>query len=163
MPDGLSVAPPALIAYLRDHGIEPEILAPGVPMPTVPLAAAAIGVAESAIIKSLLFQTKDGRCVLAIASGPDRVSRAAVAAAVGYPSCGLASPEVVLAVTGYPAGGVSPVAHREAVPVVVDRRVTELAEVYGGAGSEKLLLRLSTADLLRLTRAVVADILQPVG
>lgn len=163
MPDGIALAPPALVAYLRAEGIDPEILAPGVPMPTVPLAAAAIGVEPSAIIKSLVFQSKDGRCVLAVASGPDRVSKAEVAVAAGFDSCALASPETVLEVTGFPAGGVAPVGHRTPIPVVLDRRVTMLGEVYGGAGSEELLLRLSVKNLLRLTNATIADISQPVG
>ena len=46
-----------LRAYLTEHGVVARIVSPGVPMPTVPLAAAAIGVHESQIIKSVLFQS----------------------------------------------------------------------------------------------------------
>ena len=65
----------ALVAYLRERGVDTELLTPGVPMPTVPLAAAAIGVTEDQIIKSLLFRDSRGDLVLAIASGTARIDR----------------------------------------------------------------------------------------
>lgn len=155
------VRPPEhLVAVLQEAGVAHAFVAPGVPMPTVPLAAAAIGVPDAAILKTLLFVAADGGCVVAIASGPDRIDRRKLAAAAGVPSLKMAPPDLVLRITGYPAGGVAPVAHAEPLPVFVDRRVIELDEAWGGGGDERLLLRLRPADIVRLTRATVADLLQ---
>ena len=81
--------------------------------PTVPAAAAALGVATAQIIKSLLFMVRD-QPVLVIASGETMVDRGILAArfGVGKKQIKLADAETVLRLTGYPAGGVPPSATR---------------------------------------------------
>ncbi len=148
----------ALMAYVRQAGIDAELVAPGVPMPTVPLAAAAIGACEDQILKSLLFQDRGGRLVLAIACGTERVDRDLLAAASGLDRPRLADAATVLATTGYPAGGVPPIGHRTAVSVVMGHRAAALDVAYGGGAAEEFLLRIRPADILRLTDGVVADI-----
>jgi Cys-tRNA(Pro) deacylase len=148
----------SLLAYLRERGVESALLAPGVPMPTVPLAAAAIGVNEEHIIKSLLFRDSRGDLVLAIASGTARIDRALLATATGLDRPRLADPATVLAATGYAAGGVAPVGHATPVRVVIDRRAADLEVVYGGGGTEDVLLRISPRDIIRLTGAEIVDI-----
>jgi len=155
---GEAVAPDFLLAYLREHGIDHEILAPGVPMPTVPLAAAAIGVEETRILKTLVFGDKEGRHAIAVACGPTRLDRKAVAAAAGMGRASMADPETVLRLTGFPAGGVCPVGHLTPLPVLIDRAVMDLDIAYGGGGDERLLLRIAPRDILRLTGGAVADL-----
>jgi Cys-tRNA(Pro)/Cys-tRNA(Cys) deacylase len=145
-------------AALAAAGLPAEILAPGVPMPTVELAAAAIGVAPEQIIKTLVFSDPDGACVVAIGCGTGRIDRKEVAHVTGTRSLSMASPGTVLAVTGYPAGGVAPLGHRTPLPVVIDQAVTSLETVYGGGGEHDLLLRLSVRDLLRVSGGIVARI-----
>lgn len=149
-----------LRAYLEDAPFESEIVEPGVPMPTVPLAAEAIGVRNEQIVKSVLFIAPEGHGVLAIACGTARIDRHALSAVAGMQRLKLASAEQVLAVTGYPAGGVAPVGHRTDLPVVIDSRVMDQPVVYGGAGSEDALLRITPADIVTATSAVIADITQ---
>jgi Cys-tRNA(Pro) deacylase len=148
----------ALVAFLRERGVDAELLAPGVPMPTVPLAAAAIGVAEDQIIKSLLFRDTRGELVLAIASGTARIDRSLLAFATGLEKPRLADPATVLAATGFPAGGVAPVGHATPVRVVIDRRAAVMEVVYGGGGTEDVLLKIRPRDIIRLTSAEIADI-----
>lgn len=147
-----------LRSYLAAADVIAEIVEPRVPMPTVPLAAAAIGVREEQIIKSVLFRTKPGEVVLAIASGTARINRNLLMQITGLPGLKLADAPTVLARTGYPAGGVAPIGHATEFPVVIDLRVMELEVVYGGAGSDETLLRISPVDIERLTGAIVADI-----
>jgi len=149
-----------LAERLRAAGLDAEIAAPGVPMPTVEAAAAAMGCAPERIFKSILFQAGDGRCVMAVACGGWRVDGPRLAAIAGTRRLRLASPEVVLAVTGYPAGGTPPVGHRERFPVVVDTRVAAQEWGWAGGGREELLVRLAPADIVRLTGATVADVVK---
>jgi Cys-tRNA(Pro) deacylase len=151
-------APAHLLAYLRDHQIEAEFVAPRVPMPTVRAAANAIGAREEQILKTLLFTADDGAHIVVIANGTRRIDRALLAQAAGVSRPRAASPEAVLAVTGYPAGGVAPLALREDLPVVVDERVVALPVVYAGGGTEDILLRLNPADIIRHNNATVARI-----
>ena len=148
----------ALTAYVRQAGIDAELVAPGVRMPTVPLAAAAIGVREDQILKSLLFKDRGGRLVVAIACGTERVDRDLLAAASGLDRPRLADAATVLATTGYPAGGVPPVGHRTAVAAVMDHGAAALDVAYSVGRAEEFLLRIRPADILRLTDGVVADI-----
>jgi prolyl-tRNA editing enzyme YbaK/EbsC (Cys-tRNA(Pro) deacylase) len=150
-----------LLTELAALGVEAELVEPGVSMPTVPLAAAAIGVSESSIIKSVLFEDRTGLVVLAIANGTSRVSRKLLAEAFGASKLWLASPELVLERTGFPAGGVAPVCHRHAIPVIVDAGVTREAWVYGGAGTEDALLKIQPADIVRVTNAKITQIVEP--
>jgi prolyl-tRNA editing enzyme YbaK/EbsC (Cys-tRNA(Pro) deacylase) len=147
-----------LIAYLADQEVEAEVIAPGVPMPTVELAAAAIGANPDQILKSLLFVDRSGAVVLVVASGTNRVSRDRLAAVAGLDRPRLADPATVARVTGYPAGGVAPVGHPPTLRVLLDRRAAELDVAYGGGGAEELLLRIRPVDIARLTGAEVVDV-----
>ena len=160
--DGTS-AVAALLAYLDERGIEAELVAPGVAMPTVGLAAAAIGAREEQILKSLLFRGRGGRLVLAIAAGTGRVDGGLLAAVTGLDRPRLADAATVRAATGFPAGGVAPVGHRTPLEVVIDRRAAELEVAYGGGGAEELLLRIRPEDIVRLTGARVVDIVEAAG
>jgi Cys-tRNA(Pro) deacylase len=162
--DPAAGAPPLdLAAELRTLGLDLAIVAPGVPMPTVETAAAAMGVAAERIFKSVLFRADDGRCVMAIACGRWRIDTPRLAALAGAPRLRLAPPEVVLAVTGYPAGGTPPIGHRERFPVFVDTRVAAQDWGWAGGGREELLVRVAPADIVRLTAAQVADLVEPAG
>ncbi len=157
--DPADVPPPLdLAAELRALGLDAELVAPGVPMPTVESAARALGVAPEHIFKSVLFQAADDRCVMGVACGTWRIDAKRLAALAGTPRLRLAPPAVVLAVTGYPAGGTPPVGHRERFPVFVDERVTAQGWGYAGGGREELLVRIAAADIVRVTAATVAAI-----
>ncbi len=144
--------------YLVAHDLQAEIVAPGVHMPTVDAAAAAMGVPPAQIFKSILFQSPAGRCVLVVASGNARVDVRRVEALTGIANLKLAKPAVVFAKTGYPAGGTPPVGHRERFPVIVDARVAAQPWGYAGGGRVELLVKIRPADIVRLTAATVADV-----
>ena len=147
---------------MRSLGVTARIISPGIPMPTVPLAAAAVGCPIDQIIKTVVFATPDLVPVIAIANGTHRIDRNRLAEASGVESLKLAAPDFVLTATGFPAGGVAPVGIRDAdARVFIDPAVLDLAIVFGGAGTEADLLELSTADLLRVTQGAVAAITVP--
>jgi Cys-tRNA(Pro) deacylase len=150
---------PRVEAALEILGIEAAIVSPGTPMPTVPLAAEAVGCTVDQIIKTVVFVTKDRHPVVAVANGTNRIDRQRLAAAVGVSTLKLADPEFVLDVTGYPAGGVSPVGIRtQDAPIIIDGAVLEQDSVYGGAGTEHDLLHVATRDLVAVTGGRVCAI-----
>ena len=87
-----------------------------VPTPTVQTAAEAVGVTPDQIIKSLLFLAKEDP-VLVIANGTARVEwkQLAVYLGIARRKVNMADPETVLALTGYPVGGVPPLGHRQPI------------------------------------------------
>jgi prolyl-tRNA editing enzyme YbaK/EbsC (Cys-tRNA(Pro) deacylase) len=141
--------------------LDARIVSPGTPMPTVPLAAAAVGCADDQIIKTVVFATPDGQAVIAIANGTRRIDRRQLASAAQVASLKLAQPDFVLDRTGYPAGGVSPIGIRDVdAPVIVDSAVLGQRIVFGGAGTENDLLEIETSQLLMLTGACVCPIVR---
>jgi Cys-tRNA(Pro)/Cys-tRNA(Cys) deacylase len=61
--------------------------------------------------------------------------------------------------TGYVLGGISPLGQRKALPTVIDDSVYAWDRVLCSAGRRGLQVALAPADLVRLTKAVTADIL----
>lgn len=151
-------APAHLLTFLRDRQIDATFIMPGVPMPSVRAAAAAIGEAEDEILKTLLFTAGDGAFVVAIANGTRRINSALLAEAADLTRLRTANPDAVLAVTGYPAGGVAPFALPIGLPVVVDEQAAALASAFAGGGSEDLLLRVKPIDIIRHNNARTARI-----
>jgi Cys-tRNA(Pro)/Cys-tRNA(Cys) deacylase len=151
-------APAYLLTFLEKHSVNFEFLSPGVPTPTVRAAAAAIGVSPDLILKTLLFAGEDGSYVIAIANGTRRVDPQLLSAVSGIERLRPAKTDVVLNVTGFPAGGVAPLGLPAGLPVIVDAKVMTLPVAYGGGGLEDLLLRLRPADIVRLNSAQTARI-----
>jgi prolyl-tRNA editing enzyme YbaK/EbsC (Cys-tRNA(Pro) deacylase) len=148
------LTPTDLAAYIAAHGIAAEIVPMAVETPTVPAAAAALGVEPGQIIKSLLFLVRD-RPVLVIASGETKVDRGVVAGryGVGKKQVKLADAATVLQLTGYPAGGVPPFGHPQPLHTLLDRAVAAWEVVYGGGGDDHTLLRIAPGELARVTGA----------
>ena len=147
-----------LSAYIRQSGLDAEVIPLPVETPTVERAAEALGVTADRVIKSLLFQARDKECVLVIAAGTARVDPKKLAAVTGRDRWRLAAPDVVLAVTGYPAGGTPPIGHATKLRVLMDTKAAALDVVYGGGGALDCMLRVRVADIRRLTNAEIYDL-----
>ena len=156
-------APAHLLEFLEKHSVEFEFLEPGVPTPTVLAAAAAIGVSPESVLKTLVFAGEDGSYVVAIANGVRRVSPELLSAASGVPQPRPARPQLVLELTGYPSGGVAPLALPDGLPVIVDVNVAAMPTAYAGAGRDDLLMRIQPVDIIRLNRAQTALIVDDDG
>ena len=149
---------PDLADFIIEHDLQAEIVSPGVHMATVDTAAAAMKVAPEQIFKSILFQAKNGECVMVIACGNGRVDLKRVQAITGLVGLKLAKPDVVFAKTGYPAGGTPPVGHRDKFAVIVDARVAAQEWGYAGGGRPEFLVKIKSSDIIRVAGATVHDV-----
>ncbi len=120
-------------------------------------AAAALGCSVAEIAKSLIFKAADGRPVLVIASGINRVDEARLRDFLGQ-AVGRADAEFVRDATGFAIGGVPPVGHALKPIVVIDRDLLQFAEIWAAAGTPNAVFRLTPEDLVRLTGGRIADI-----
>jgi prolyl-tRNA editing enzyme YbaK/EbsC (Cys-tRNA(Pro) deacylase) len=150
-----------LHGFMQSHNIQGEILHLDVPTPTVETAAQAVSTKPEQIIKSILFMV-DNQPVLAIACGPSNIERRAIADLyrVGRKRVKLASPEMVLEISGYEVGAMPPFGHRQPLTTLIDRRVLDLTEAYAGGGAENAIVRLNPQDILHVTGAKVLDLLE---
>ena len=156
------LTPDDVRGFMDARAIDGEILLLDVPTPTVEMAAQAVGALPGQIVKSLLFLV-NSQPVLAITCGTETVDRRAIGMlfGVGRKKVKLASPDEVLAIAGYAVGAMPPFAHLQPLTTLVDRSVLQQPFVYGGGGGECALLRLTPAELLRVTGAQVLDLTSP--
>jgi prolyl-tRNA editing enzyme YbaK/EbsC (Cys-tRNA(Pro) deacylase) len=77
---------------------------------------------------------------------------------VGRKKVELADADTVLEVTGYPVGGVPPIAHSQTIAAFIDPGVLKYDEVYAGGGGRKALVRLNPKDILKYARPEILDL-----
>jgi len=122
-------------------------------------AADALGVTVGQIAKSVVFRRKaDDAAVLVVTSGDKRVDEKRVAAITG--ALGRADADFVKAATGFSIGGVSPLAHLTPPVLLIDRELFRFDLVWAAAGHPNGVFPLSPQQLVELTGAPVADVVQ---
>ena len=167
MTESIIRTPLHLQRYLTEAQIEAHLLHDVGDTPTVPAAAAVLGVETDQIIKTLLFLIEQpapapSMPVLVISHGERHVDKKRLANhfGVGGKRVKFAPADVVLDLLGYPAGGVPPFGHKTQVPVIVDASVIAAAEhfdgvLYGGGGDDRTMLRVTLTELLRVVTPLV--------
>jgi prolyl-tRNA editing enzyme YbaK/EbsC (Cys-tRNA(Pro) deacylase) len=120
-------------------------------------AAAALGVPVGAIVKSLIF-TADGKPLMVLASGDHQVDTETLATVADVATVRRADADTVRAATGFPIGGVAPIGHPQALPVVVDRHLGAFDVVWAAAGTPHTVFPTTYDELLRLTNGTAADV-----
>jgi prolyl-tRNA editing enzyme YbaK/EbsC (Cys-tRNA(Pro) deacylase) len=144
-----------VVDALADAGlaIEPRTFPEGTK--TAADAAAAIGVEVGQIVKSLVFLV-DGSPVMALVAGDNQLAEAKLSAVHGGGVVGRADADAVRAATGFPIGGVPPVAHD--LPICIDEDLLRWDEVWAAAGTWTDVFPIAPADLVRISGGAVADL-----
>lgn len=120
-------------------------------------AAAALGIEPERIFKTLIAAV-DGKLVCGVVPVAARLDLKALAAAVGGKRAALAEPGSAARATGYVVGGISPLAQKSRLPVVVDASAEQFQTVYVSAGRRGLQIELAPADLVAAASATLAAI-----
>ncbi|GAB4457105.1 MAG: YbaK/EbsC family protein [Anaerolineae bacterium] len=145
--------------YINRHRIAATILPMAEHTLTVPDAARALQVDEEQIIKSLVF-VANGEPLLVINNGTARVDRRKVAQRLGVNRKKLkfATPEQALEITGYVVGSMPPFGHRQPLTTFVDPAIAQLEAIFGGGGDIDAMMRLTPAELLRVTNGELLEV-----
>lgn len=120
-------------------------------------AAAALALDPALVFKTLVAQIEDTP-VLALVPADAQLDLKALAAAMGGSRAQLADPAAAQRLTGYVVGGISALGTRRRLPTVADESMAVLTTVYLSAGKRGLQLSVSSAELLRLSDALLAGI-----
>jgi Cys-tRNA(Pro)/Cys-tRNA(Cys) deacylase len=125
-------------------------------------AAAALGVAPERLFKTIVVRV-DGRLALAVVPVAGEVDLRRFAAALGGRTATLAEPAEAERATGSVIGGISPLAPRRPLPVVLDPSAAAHATILVSAGRRGLQVELAPDDLARLVDARMSPIVRTFG
>lgn len=146
-------------AALVDLGLPGEVTEMSGSTSTAQDAAAACGCELGQIVKTLFFFA-DGRPTLVLAAGDRQVDTGLLAQilGVGRKRLKMGTPEQVLAHTGFPVGGVSPIGQQHPSDVVVDDSLKRFDDVWAAAGAGNAVFPVRTAALFEAVRGQWAAI-----
>ena len=120
-------------------------------------AVDALGLDADRVCKTIVVSV-DGRLGLAIVPAAADVDLKAAADALGGRKAMIAPATEAERATGYVLGGISPLGTRRILPTALDASATAWPTIHVSAGHRGLEIELAPADLVALTKAVVAPI-----
>lgn len=144
-------------AALAAAGVEVRIVEFAESTRTAQDAARAVGTSTGQIVKSLVFLA-DGRPILVLASGANRVDTSKLARLAGAARVEKATADATREATGFSIGGVPPVGHGTALPVYVDEALLAYDLVYAAAGTPHAVFPIEPSTLVRVTSGTAADL-----
>lgn len=120
-------------------------------------AAAAVGCALNQIVKSIIFQARDGDALaLFLTAGGNQVDPDAASALFGVPLT-RADADTVRRKTGFAIGGVAPVGHLSPPSCFLDPALMGFPLVWAAAGTPRHVFAIAPDKLHDLTGARIAD------
>ena len=146
-------------AALRAAGLNADIQEFPAGTRTAEDAALALGTTVAQIVKSLVFLA-DGRPVLALVSGANRVDERKLAAACGAQRVEKADADTVREATGFGIGGVPPLGHRRLLRTFIDQDLLQHDVVYAAAGTSTAVFPVTPGELIRGSGAQPVDLRQ---
>jgi len=143
-------------AWLDRFGLQLEVLELAQSTRTAQEAADAVGCELAQIVKSLVFRMEE-KPLLFLVSGKNRLDVQKVEKTLGIKLV-KADAEFVREKTGFPIGGVPPVAHTTPMEVFIDRDLLEYEEVWAAAGTPHAVFRIKSNDLPKITNGSVIEV-----
>jgi Cys-tRNA(Pro)/Cys-tRNA(Cys) deacylase len=125
-------------------------------------AALYMGVPAGHVFKTIVTTREKGKPVLVLTPGTHVVDLKILAAFLGEKKMSLPTEREAEGLTGLQAGGISPLALiNKGFQVVIDAAAQEYEQIYISGGQRGLNIKLSVADLAKLTNARFASVSRP--
>ncbi len=122
------------------------------------VSARELGLAEHAVVKTLVMEDDSGEPLVVLMHGDREVSTKALARRLGRRSVRICAPEVANRHSGYQVGGTSPLGTRKAMPVYVERTILDLPRIWVNGGSRGFLVGVAPKDLAALVSATPVEV-----
>jgi Cys-tRNA(Pro) deacylase len=121
-------------------------------------SAAALGVDEHRVIKTLIFEDdrKEPLCILM--HGDREVSSKQLARLMGKKAVAPCRPEVADRHSGYQVGGTSPFGLRRKMPVYLQQSILELPLIYINGGARGFLVAVAPEAVRRVLSPTLVDV-----
>ena len=122
-------------------------------------AASSLSCEVGAIVKSLLFRTKD-KFILCLIAGDKKASFNKLKKLLKIKDLSMASADDVKKITGFTIGGVSPVGHLKKIDIFIDSSLNRFENLYAAAGHPNCIFNINFIDLQKITSGFVKDIIE---
>ena len=106
-------------------------------------SAKELGVAEHAVVKTLVFETNERKPLIVLMHGDASVSTKELARYLKVKSVEPATPEKAAKITGYLVGGTSPFGTKTKLPVYAESTIFELDKIYINGGKRGFLVEIA--------------------
>ncbi|MEN9559228.1 MAG: Cys-tRNA(Pro) deacylase [Pseudomonadota bacterium] len=113
------------------------------------VSAAALGVDEHAVIKTIVLEDEHKKPLIALMHGTHEVSTKNLARHLGVKSITPCSPESANKHTGYLLGGTSPFGTKKTLPVYAQESIQQCPCIYINGGKRGFLVSIKPSDLAR--------------
>lgn len=121
------------------------------------VSAAALGVDEHAVVKTLVMADEANKPLIVLMHGDCKVSTKNLARQIGRKRIEHCTPEAAQRHSGYQVGGTSPFGTRKPMPVFVERSVLQLPRIYINGGRRGYLVGIEPVVLTQHLQAEVVD------
>ncbi len=121
-------------------------------------SAAALGVDEHTVIKTLIFEDDTKRPLCVLMHGDREVSAKQLARLAGAKTVGPCAPEVADRHSGYQVGGTSPFGLRRTMPVYMERSILDLPVIYINGGARGFLVAIDPRAAEGLLAPTLVDV-----
>lgn len=122
------------------------------------VSARELGVAEHAVIKTLIMEDDSKSPLIILMHGDKEVSTKELARTIGVKTVSPCQPETAFKHTGYQVGGTSPFATRKEMPVYIEESIQDLDVIYINGGKRGFLVGLSPQVLKDLLKPVPVNV-----
>lgn len=151
-------APGRARAAIEASGIAYDVTVHG-PVSSLADAAAARGLAEGQVIKTIVVRRSDDDYLFVLVPGGRAISWPKLRALLAVTRLSMPSADVALAVTGYARGTITPFGSLHPWPVIADAAIPA-GPVSIGGGAHGTAFTVASADLILALDAQVADVTQ---
>jgi Cys-tRNA(Pro)/Cys-tRNA(Cys) deacylase len=121
-------------------------------------AADRLGLDPATVFKTLVVDVEGVGLACAVVPVTGMLDLKAVADALGGRRAKMAEQQAAERATGYVVGGISPLAQKKALPLVVDESAVLYDRIHVSAGRRGLEIALAGDDLLKLTGGIYAAV-----
>ena len=112
-------------------------------------SAAALGVDEHAVVKTLVMESDPKSPLVVLMHGDREVSTKQLARTLGVKQIAPCAEAAVTRLTGYMTGGCSPFGTRTRMPVYAEATIFTLPKIFINGGKRGFLVEIDPADLRR--------------
>jgi len=141
---------------LKERGMQLEVIELDASTRTARDAANAVGCQIGQIVKSLVFRSGED-ALLFLVSGQNQLNVARVSSEMGIP-IEKADADFTREKSGFPIGGVPPLAHEKPIRTFIDRDLMAFDEVWAAAGTPHAVFKVKSRLLPELTGGVILDL-----